>query len=250
MTLKDRMTRAEDYVFGLMDEQERARAERDMAVDAEFRDCVMVLAERLRRLREPEGPISISDDAWNEISERIAAMPQMAGGEAAARLAALGVPAPDSSRKGFLRVKRPFAHQFGGWRGGIVAGALAAAIVVGYLAGQATAPAPAPQTVAVLETGDGTAGVVIEAYPDNRLRFLPLIAFDVPEGKVLQIWAGAVPFGVLGRAADVTLQGPEMPVPPAAGDRYEITLEDAPASSTGRPQGPVLVSGQAMVPPR
>jgi len=249
MTLKDRMARAEDYVFGLMDEHERERAERDMEVDAEFRDCVMVLAERLRRLREPHGPISISDDAWNEISDRIATMPQMTAGDAAARLAAMGVQAPDPSRKGLLRVKRPFAHHFDGWRGTVIAGALAAAMAVGYFAGQGTAPAPSPLTVAVLETGDGTPGAVIEAYPADRLRFLPLVDFDVPTGKVLQLWLGEMPVAVLDRAADVTLQGPDGSAPQVGG-RYEITLEDAPASSTGRPQGPVLARGVAVAPPR
>lgn len=250
MSMKDRMSRAEDYVFGLMDEHERERAERDMEVDPEFRNCVMVLGEQLRRLRdEPNVPVSIPDDAWREISQRIAAMPHLAGAETAARMAGMLPPARDPSRKGLLGIKRPYAHQFGGWRGTVVAGGLVAAMAVGYLAGQATAPAPTPVAVAVLETGDGSAGAVIEEYPGNRLRILPLAAFDVPEGKVLQVWAGTIPVGVMGRAAEVTLQGPDMPAP-QAGHRYEITLENAPGSSTGRPQGDVVVSGQAVLPPR
>lgn len=247
MTSGDRMARAEDYVFGLMSEEERARAERDMEVDAEFRNCVMILGEQLRRLREePNVPVSIPDEAWREISQRIAAMPHLAGAETAARMAGMTPQASSQARPGLLRMRRPFARQFAGWRGTAVAGAVAAALLVGYLVGRATGPVPSPLAVAVLAAADGTNAALIEEYPGNRLRILPLAPFDVPEGKVLQIWAGAVPVGVLGRAAETTLLGPDMPAP-QAGHPYSITLEDGPAT---RPQGPTLASGEAVVPPR
>ena len=252
MTPKDRMSRAEDYVFGLLDEQERQRAERDMEVDAEFRDCVMLLAEQLRRLREePKVPLSIPDDAWRDISRRIAAMPHLAGVETAARMAGIALPSNDPSRKGLLRVKRPAAHQFGGWRGTVAACALAAALLVGYFAGQASAPAPTPMAAAVLlAAGDGQAAALIEEYAARRLRILPLTAFDVPEGKVLQVWSGEMPVGIMARAVETILLGPDALPAPQAGRGYAITLEEAPASSTGRPQGPVLASGSSVLPPR
>lgn len=235
MTLRDRMTRAEDYVFGLMSEQERARAERDMEVDPAFRECVMMLAEQLRRLREPDGPVSISDDAWAQISGRIAAMPQMAG---------MAGTAPDPTRKGMLGVKRPFAHQFGGWKGTVMALALAAAMAVGYVVGQASAPVPSPQTLALLEAPDGTAGALVEAYADRSLRILPLADIEVPPGKVLQVWAVGRPVGVLPHAGEGMLRGPELPLP-REGEVYELTLEDAPGVPAGRPPGPVVLSGEA-----
>jgi anti-sigma-K factor RskA len=46
----------------------------------------------------------------------------------------------------------------------------------------------------------------------------------------------------------VILQGPQQPLP-AGGQLYEITLEDAPRSATGRPTGPILVKGFATIPP-
>ena len=79
MTTWDRMGRAEDYVLGLMDATERARAERDMALDSEFRGCVLDLAHKLQRLHDMKRPAQSSDEAWKEIAERIAALPQMAG---------------------------------------------------------------------------------------------------------------------------------------------------------------------------
>lgn len=252
MSFKDRMARAEDYVFGLMDEHERERAERDMEVDAEFRECVMMLAERLRKLHRAKGPAPMSEEAWEEITQRISGMPQMGGQEAAARLAAMGARRPDPDRKGFLQIKRPAAYQFAGWRGTVVAGALVAAMAVGYLVGQASAPPPRPVVVAVLGDG-GAPAAIVEAYGDEKLRVLPLAALDVPAGKVLQLWTehdgGPVPLGAFDGMAELTLQGPELPAP-VPGQFYQITLEDMPGSQTGRPAGPVLVSGEAVAPPR
>lgn len=84
--VRDRMARAEDYVLGLMDDHERERAERDMEVDAAFRDCVLELAQRLQRLHAAKSPAPRSaDETWGEIAARLSALPQMAGRPVAAR---------------------------------------------------------------------------------------------------------------------------------------------------------------------
>ena len=127
MTPRDRMARAEDYVFGLMNEQERERAERDMEVDPEFRECVMVLAGRLRRLHGAKGSAVTPDAAWSEIAERIAGLPQMAKEFS-------GPP-----QRHFAPGRQPVGrglHALGGRRGLVVAIALAAAFALGYLAGR------------------------------------------------------------------------------------------------------------------
>lgn len=138
MTMGDRRGRAEDYVLGLMDETERARAERDMALDPEFRDCVLELAHKLQRLHDMKRPTRSADEAWNEIAERIAALPQMAG------LAAGRAPGPQAKRaaprppaKPRLSPRRPVgrgAHETGG-RGLVVAFGIAAIFAIGYLVG-------------------------------------------------------------------------------------------------------------------
>ncbi len=83
MTAGNRMARAEDYVFGLMDENERRRAERDMEIDAEFRQCVLELAQKLQRLHDGHEPPRSPDEIWSDIAARIAELPQMAGMAAA-----------------------------------------------------------------------------------------------------------------------------------------------------------------------
>lgn len=254
MEREDRMRRAEDYVFGLMDEQERERAERDMVLDPAFRESVLSLAERLRTQNRTKQP-ALSDAAWGEIAERIARMPQMgAAGTAAAQATFAMPPAPDPARKGHLMIKRPYAHQFGGWRGTVVALCLIAAMAVGYLAGQATAPAPRPLAVAILADQNGQAGALVEAYAADALRVLPLAAVELPAHKVLQVWTYSeantpVPLGALSRVEEARLVGPQQPAP-QPGQRYEITIEDAPGSSAGRPVGALLFSGEAIAPPR
>ncbi|BCH20311.1 hypothetical protein [Mesorhizobium sp. L-8-3] len=73
----DQMRRAGNYVLGLMDDIERARAERDLEIDADFRGAVLRVAERMRLL--DLRPDTASADAWRAISARIAEMPQMRG---------------------------------------------------------------------------------------------------------------------------------------------------------------------------
>jgi anti-sigma factor RsiW len=129
MSSEERMARAQDYVLGLMSDGDRRRAERDLEVDPEFRDCVMSLAERLRTAnREKAAPFS--DDGWAEISQRLASLPQMAR-------SALPLETPLPPKR-MLAPGNPVgrgAHQTGGARGTAIAVGLAVAFTLGYLAG-------------------------------------------------------------------------------------------------------------------
>lgn len=131
MNSEERIARAQDYVLGLMDEGERRRAERDLEVDPEFRDCVLSLAERLRALNREKTP-AFSDDAWADISQRLASLPQMArGGEAQAGVA----PRPKTISAPRNPVGRG-AHETGSRRGTAIAIGLAVAFALGYFAGR------------------------------------------------------------------------------------------------------------------
>ena len=246
MTLSDRMARAEDYVFGLMDEQERHRAERDMEIDPEFRECVMVLAEQLRRLRqEKRGSVSFPNRAWNEISQRIAALPQMAGAGSAERLAGLALSnAGDPSRKGMLKLRRPLAHHFAGFKATIVSLGLIAALGMGYVVGEQSSRLPSPVALSLLADDADNPAVFIETWQDRSVRLVPLNRTEVPEGKVLQFWIDGKPVAVLPSSLEALLRGPELPLP-RDGVTYSITLEDAPGVSQGQAPGPALFKGVA-----
>lgn len=73
-----RIARAGDYILGLMSEAERERAERDLEVDAAFRDTVMQMAERMRVFDHAVPNTDQPDDnRWKQIAGRIAELPQM-----------------------------------------------------------------------------------------------------------------------------------------------------------------------------
>ena len=136
MTTGDRMGRAEDYVLGLMTETERVRAERDMALDPEFRDCVLELARKLQRLHDTRRPEKSADEAWNEIAERIAELPQMAGVARAPQQEG----GRQQARPAKPRVvrRRPVGHglhETGGGRGLVLVLGIAAVFAIGYLVG-------------------------------------------------------------------------------------------------------------------
>jgi hypothetical protein len=124
----DRVARAGDYVFGLMNDRERARAERDLEIDAAFRDTVLRLAERLRAL-DPAAPAPEGHgNRWELVTQRLAALPQMQ-----TRLAA-DPPPVMIHRPG----RKPYGvglHSLGGRLGFVIALALLAAFALGYIAG-------------------------------------------------------------------------------------------------------------------
>ena len=253
MTSRDRMTRAEDYVFGLMNEQERARAERDMQVDPEFREYVSVLAERLRRLHRARQASSVADTDWNEITQRLTHMPQMSGTDVRARMAEMGLQAPDPEVKGVLRVRRPGAQQLAGWKGTVIALALAAALVAGYVVGQASAPAPRPVAVALLATPNDAPAAMLEMYGNDSIRFLPLANIDVPAGNLLRLWTWRddtpIPLGTLAAAVETIWQGPEVRSF-AESQMFDVTLEPVGEAASARPTGSSILSGEAVVPRR
>ena len=120
MSLKERMARAESYVLGQMDEHERERAERDMEVDTEFCECVLLLAERFRRF--DHGDREASEMLWGDVAAHIRALPQMANTASGPSIATA-----EPVGRGL--------HEIGGRRGMAVAIALILAFALGYLAG-------------------------------------------------------------------------------------------------------------------
>ncbi|TPI58846.1 hypothetical protein FJ417_17875 [Mesorhizobium sp. B3-1-7] len=128
----DRVARAGDYVFGLMNDRERARAERDLEIDPAFRDTVLRLAERLRAF-DPAGP-EAHGDRWELVTQRLAELPQMQ-----TRLAGVGVPETEPAPPMIHRLERkPYGvglHSLRGRLGFVIALALVAAFALGYLAG-------------------------------------------------------------------------------------------------------------------
>jgi anti-sigma-K factor RskA len=121
----ERYQRAGDYVFGLMDSAERARAERDLELDDEFRLAVSALTARIRAADREIAARERRESGWETIAAGLAALPQMQGRLPfdAAPLADPSTPAAGEPRPG--RSLLPAA----------VAAAFALGVAAGFLAG-------------------------------------------------------------------------------------------------------------------
>lgn len=241
---EDITARAGNYVLGLLAEDEQRQAEIDIERDAAFRDAVSAAAAQFYKLDLTAVPETVPAQLWDRISQRVATMPQ----EPVEKTAGVAQVVPINT------ARRVGPASLGGWRGLAVAASLAAACGIGYFGAVATTTVPQPVVVVVLNTSDNVPGAVFEAFADDSVRIVPLEDFTVPEGQTMQVWTlydpavGPVSLGTIGRdVTEVRLQGPHLPLP-KPDQLYEITLEPAPGSPTGKPTGPILVKGFARQP--
>jgi anti-sigma-K factor RskA len=108
-----------------------------------------------------------------------------------------------------------------------------------------------PVVVAVLLNDAGEIQAVVEDFGNDTASVRLLKSFDVPEDKTIQVWTlpstdlGPVSLGILSGTRSATLQWPGLPMP-KQDQLYELTLEQAGGSSTGRPTGPILAKGFAL----
>ena len=228
----ERMEQVGHYVLGLLEGEERKAFEAEMALDPELADAVRRLEAQFQRLDDTAVPQAPSADLWGRIK------------------GALGTSVEPQTTK--VLPFRP--HGARRWAPYAMAASILLALGAGYVAGGITNPNPQPVMIAVLlNESDATPGAIIEAFADDSVRLVPLEAFNVPEGRILEVWTlpdpqtGPVSLGTFADPANIRLAGPELPAP-QAGQLYEITLEPAPGSPTGRPTGPILVKGYAKAP--
>ncbi len=230
----DLIATAGEYVAGLLTPEELEAFERRIATDAEARRAVADWRQRLLALDETATPVTPSDGLWSRIEAAVGA--SRAGQE--------------SSTNWLARLWQDVAALR--WTSALAAAA--AAIMAVLLVVQPFGRADKPTVVAVLNAPNtNEAGAIVEAFADGRVRVVPLRAIPVPEGRVLQVWTlwdrqvGPWSVGLMPRAEarDYATSGMPRPVDQQL---YEITLEPAGGSPTGRPTGPILYVGRGSTP--
>lgn len=223
---------ADEYVLGLLDGDEYARVEARIEKDAALRAAVAASRDRFLKLDLLADPAIGPDGLWDRITLGLD-NPRVENSADQAKM-----PANDNSE--------------GRWRRAALAG-MAASLLLALGLGFSLIMRPEPQVVAVLVNDAGEPLVLVEDFGNASARITPLAEFAVPEGRVMQVWTlpskemGPVSLGLLPRSETMTLDGPELPRPQEA-QLYEITLEQAGGSPTGRPTGPILVKGFARQP--
>jgi anti-sigma-K factor RskA len=231
---RDRL--AAEYALGVLEGSERERADALFLGDAAFTRAVTGWTAHLGALDRSTPDVAPDPALWARI-------------RAGLTNPAAPVPAPQP---------RPAVAGAGGWRriwanlgfwrpAGLVAGFAALLLAVGL--GVAVQRASrAPVLVAVLLTDASRPAAVVNAFADGRIELIPLDTIPVPPGKALEIWTlwdrarGPVSVGLIDAARRVNLRLEGLPTP-GPNQLFEITLEPATGSPTGRPTGPILMKG-------
>jgi anti-sigma-K factor RskA len=225
---EDIIVLAGEYVLGVLEPQDSADVERRLGSDKDLRAGVAEWRLRFGELDALTPVMAPSPQLWGSIEQAIAAPPAAA------------------PRRSF-----ELWRNLSFWRGAALAAAAACLLLTVGLVLQSQRPQPV--VIAVLEAQDSTPGVIVEAYADGSIRLVPLTDIPVPAGRALQVWTlwdqarGPVPLGLLDQSRRVVLQGGDQPRPKPQ-QLYEITLEPASGSPTGRPTGPILYKGLAAAP--
>jgi anti-sigma-K factor RskA len=234
MTRDEKLAIVGEYVLGLLDGADRQAFEAQLATDPELQGMAQQLAERMHAL-DATAEAGPGDPAlWRRIEGRLDAPADAAPADVVA-----------------IRPARRRALPLSQWAS--IAASLVIAAGLGFFAGTSEQTPAQPTVIAALLDANLSPGAIIEAYADDSVMVVTLEDFVVPEGQVLQVWTlpdaetGPVSLGTLATAQRARLAGPKLPVP-KVGQLYEITLEPAPGSPTGRPTGPILVKGFAKPP--
>ncbi len=238
MTGEERTTREElavDFALGLAEGAALERAERLMDTDGVFRALVTDWRTRLAAIDGTAPERAPAQDGWAKLEAALDAPPPV-------RRAAVESP----SEGALARLWR----SIGFWRPAALAAAFAAVVLAVGLARNLASGPDRPVYVAVLQTGEGRAAAVVNAYADGTVTLVPLEQIGVPEGRILEVWTlqtreqGPVSIGRMDRARTLRLDLSRLGRPDA-GHLFEITVEPPGGSPTGRPTGPILMKGLA-----
>lgn len=217
-----------DFALGLCEGGDAVAAANLMVSDRGFALAVNEWRDRLAAVDLSVEPLPLPVDSWAKIANRL----ERHGLSPAPRL-------HDRLRRIWadVRVWRPAALALGLL---VMLGALALLVIA----------RPGPSLVAILETPDGQPGAIVTVSGNNHIVLVPLQAITPDGNKTLEVWTlqtrdrGPVSIGRMASAQRLVLD-PSRIAPAATGHLFEITLEPAGGSPTGRPTGAVLMKGLA-----
>lgn len=233
---------ADEYVLGLLDPAEEASVEARLSREPQLAAAIGSARDRFVELDLAAEPMAVPVGLWDRIVADLGSQPSAPAKESRTPEPIVAATAAEAAND----------NAASPWRGRALA-AMAASVLLATGLGVSLTRTPEPVVVAVLVSATGEPQALVEDFGDASARVTPLVDFEVPQGRTMQVWTlpsadlGPVSLGLLGAARSALLDGPELPRP-KADQLYEITLEQEGGSPTGRPTGPILVKGFAKIP--
>lgn len=231
MERKDIPAIADDYVLGLLETSEATAVEAAMESDGELRAAIAASRERFLPLDTAVEPAAIKGELWSNIESRL----------------------PLQSKSASLKLTHTANdNSTNRWRA-VAVSAIAATVVLAAGLTFSLTRTTEPLVIAVLVNETGEVQAVVEDFGNERATVRMLADVAVPGDKTIQVWTlpskdvGPVSLGLIDGVRSARLDGPALPTP-RSDQLYEITLEQAGGSPTGRPTGPILAKGFARMP--
>jgi anti-sigma-K factor RskA len=231
---QERDALAGEYVLGLVEGADREQLEQRIAREPALAASVESWRGHLAAIDATARPIQPSPGLWARIEAEIAAI----------------LPAAERGRAKAVKAGGTLSDWWNSlfvWRGAALAGALAAILLAIGLNGALDRARRQPLMVAVLLTDANVAAAVVNTYRDGRVEMVPLQNIAVPAGMALEIWTlwdrtvGPRSVGLIDRARTTPLRLDQLPL--GKDQLFEITIEPATGSPTGRPTGPIVAKG-------
>jgi anti-sigma-K factor RskA len=218
---------AGEYVLGVLEGEAKAAAERRIASDADFAREVESWRSRFAAFDDTTETQAAGDALWRNIESGVS--------DTTAR-----EPASPS-------LWSRFWNNLPALRAAALGTSFATLLLAVGLGFALRAAYQQPVMIAVLVDGNRT-GAVVQTFADGRVVLLPLTEINVPAGRAIEVWTlpsrerGPVSVGLMNQARTLTLSLKDLPAP-KPDQLFELTLEPATGSPTGRPTGPILFKG-------
>ena len=228
---KDIPAIADDYVLGLLEASDAEAIEAAMERDGELRAAIAKSRERFLPLDTGVEPAAVNGELWNNIESRLP---------------------PQEKSTANRPIRTANDNKRNRWRS-IAISAIAATVVLAAGLTFSLTRTAEPLVIAVLLNEAGEVQAVVEDFGNEKATVRMLADFAVPQDKTIQLWTlpsrevGPVSLGLIDGVRSARLEGPVLPTP-RSDQLYEITLEQAGGSPTGRPTGPILAKGFARMP--
>ncbi|MDR6433585.1 anti-sigma-K factor RskA [Brucella pseudogrignonensis] len=223
---------ADEYVLGLLNPDEVLHVEAEITRNEELKQAITRSRERFLELDTSITPMIVDERIWESVQNQLSDSP---------------VPATTP-----VKSANDNDPSVNGWRLAALS-ASAASILLAIGLGWSLTRTIEPVVIAVLLDDTGGVQAIVEDFGNENARVRLLNNVEIPSGKTIQVWTlpsqdmGPVSMGLLEGAQSAELKAPDLPLPRSE-QLYELTLEPAGGSPTGRPTGPILSKGFAKIP--